>query len=198
MSNPAKLSFIKLLSFNFFHSCNHYIKITICFFLPLLLAGSSATGQNISAAIENCAGKTSTVGNFSLAWSVGESSVITTMENSHLILTNGLLQQYSKINSDFNVVGNFLLNDVTIYPNPVKSILNINMLHPDNGNYQLELLDIIGQKVKEVKFDNSGMIITEKWNLSGLPAGSYILNIRLINQTGELMKKGAYKIFKLN
>jgi hypothetical protein len=129
---------------------------------------------------------------------VGESSVITTMENSHLILTNGLLQQYSKINSDFNVVGNFLLNDVTIYPNPVKSILNINMLHPDNGNYQLELLDIIGQKVKEVKFDNSGMIITEKWNLSGLPAGSYILNIRLINQTGELMKKGAYKIFKLN
>jgi hypothetical protein len=80
----------------------------------------------------------------------------------------------------------------------VKSILNINMLHPDNGNYQLELLDIIGQKVKEVKFDNSGMIITEKWNLSGLPAGSYILNIRLINQTGELMKKGAYKIFKLN
>jgi hypothetical protein len=166
--------------------------------LPLLLAGSIVTGQNISAAIENCAGKTSAVGDFSLAWSVGESSVITTMENSHLILTNGLLQQYSKINSDFNVVGNFLLNDVTIYPNPVKSILNINMLHPDNGNYQLELLDIIGQKVKEVKFDNSGMIITEKWNLSGLPAGSYILNIRLINQTGELMKKGAYKIFKLN
>ena len=100
MSNPAKLSFIKLLSFNFFHSCNHYIKITICCFLPLLLAGSIVTGQNISAAIENCAGKTSSVGDFSLAWSVGESSVITTMENSHLILTNGLLQQYSKINSD--------------------------------------------------------------------------------------------------
>ena len=173
-------------------------KITACFFLPLLLATSNVTGQNISTAIVNTAGKTSTVGDFSLAWSIGESSAITTMENSNLILTNGLLQQYSKINSDYNLVGSFLLSDITIYPNPVISILNINILYPDSGYYHLALFDIIGHKLKEVKLDNGGMIISEEWNLGGLPAGSYILNIRLISRTGRLMKKRAYKIFKLN
>jgi len=166
--------------------------------LLLLLVTSNVTGQNISTAIVNAAGKTSTVGDFSLAWSVGESAAITTMENSHLILTNGLLQQYSKINSDFNLVGSFSSGDITIYPNPVISILNINILHPDNGNYRLELLDVIGKKIREMEFYNSGTVITKKWNLSGLPAGSYLLNIRLKSPAGRLMKKGAYKIFKLN
>ena len=198
MSYPSKLSFIKFLFFKFFYSCNHFFKITACFFLPLLLATSNITGQNISTAIVNTAGRTSTAGNFSLAWSIGESSAITTMENSNLILTNGLLQQYSKINSDYNLVGSFLLSDITIYPNPVISILNINILYPDSGYYHLALFDIIGQKLKEVKLDNGGMIISEEWNLGGLPAGSYILNIRLISRTGRLMKKRAYKIFKLN
>jgi len=166
--------------------------------LLLLLVTSNVIGQNISTAIVNAAGKTSTVGDFSLAWSVGESAAITTMENSHLILTNGLLQQYSKINSDYNLVGSFSSSDLTMYPNPVISILNINILHPDNGNYHLELLNIIGQKVNEVELDNSGTIVSKKWNLSGLPAGSYILNIQLTSPTGRLMKKRAYKIFKLN
>jgi len=198
MSNPSKLSFIKFLLHNFFYSCNHFFKITAYCFLLLLLATSNVTGQHISPNIVDAAGKTSTVGNFSLAWSVGESSAITTMENSHLILTNGLLQQYSKINSDYKLVGSFSSGDLTIYPNPVISILNINILYPDNGNYRLELLDVIGQKIREMEFYNSGTVITKKWNLSGLPAGSYLLNIRLTSPTGSLMKKGAYKIFKLN
>jgi hypothetical protein len=138
MSNPSKLSFIKFLLHNFFYSCNHFFKITAYCFLLLLLATSNVTGQHISPNIVDAAGKTSTVGNFSLAWSVGESSAITTMENSHLILTNGLLQQYSKINSDYNLVGSFSSSDITIYPNPVISILNINIFEKEHPPSCLE------------------------------------------------------------
>jgi hypothetical protein len=39
----------------------------------------------------------------------------------------------------------------------------------------------------------------EKWNLSGLPTGLFILNIRQTDAvTGKLKKKGAFKIMKVN
>jgi hypothetical protein len=39
----------------------------------------------------------------------------------------------------------------------------------------------------------------EKWNLSGLTAGQYFLNIRQMDAvTGRLMKSGAFKILKVN
>jgi hypothetical protein len=39
----------------------------------------------------------------------------------------------------------------------------------------------------------------EKWNLSGLTAGQYFLNIRQMHPVnGRLVKKRAYKILKVN
>jgi hypothetical protein len=39
----------------------------------------------------------------------------------------------------------------------------------------------------------------EIWNLAGLKAGQYFVNIRQTHPvTGSLIKKGAYKILKIN
>jgi hypothetical protein len=60
-------------------------------------------------------------------------------------------------------------------------------------------LDVIGAKLKQVQLYYNGMGALESWNLGGLPAGQYILNIRQTHPvTGRLVKKGAYKILKIN
>ena len=147
----------------------------------------------------NIAGKTSLVGNFSLECSVGESAAITTMGNSNLLVTNGLLQFNVENQPETNLVTAFLPEEIRVYPNPVKNILDINILHANKGKHQIELLDASGVKVKEIQLDYNGMGALENWNLSGLPAGQYFLNIRQTNSVnGTLMKKGAYKILKVN
>jgi hypothetical protein len=98
-----------------------------------------------------------------------------------------------------NTVGSFLPGEILIYPNPVKNILVINIRHFNKGIHQIELLDTRGVKLKEMQLKYTGMGAKENWNLSGLPAGQYFLNIRQINPvTGRLARKGAYKIVKIN
>jgi hypothetical protein len=81
----------------------------------------------------------------------------------------------------------------------VKNILCINILHANKGKHQIELLDAKGNKIKQQQLIYNGMGALEKWNLSGLSTGLYILNIRQTDAvTGKLKKKGAFKITKVN
>jgi hypothetical protein len=121
------------------------------------------------------------------------------MGNSNLLVTNGLLQFNVENQPETNLISAFLPEEIRVYPNPVKNILDINILHANKGKHQIELLDATGVKVKELQLDYNGMGAIENWNLSGLPAGQYFLNIRQSNPiNGTLMKKGAYKILKVN
>jgi hypothetical protein len=147
----------------------------------------------------NIAGKSSSEGNYALEWSVGESAAITTMNNNDLLVTNGFLQYNVENQPEANFIASFLPNEIRIYPNPVKNILHINILHANKGKHQIELLPVIGAKLKQVQLYYNGMGALESWNLGGLPAGQYILNIRQTHpETGRLIKKGAYKILKTN
>ena len=81
----------------------------------------------------------------------------------------------------------------------LRKFLLESILHANKGKHQIELLDVIGSKLKQVQLYYNGMGALESWNLGGLPAGQYILNIRQTHPvTGILMKKGAYKILKIN
>ena len=83
--------------------------------------------------------------------------------------------------------------------NPVRNELYINILHAEKGNDLIEVLDEKGVKLKEKVVVYNGMGALENWNLSGLKAGQYFVNIRHTNPvTGRLIKKGAYKILKIN
>jgi hypothetical protein len=76
-----------------------------------------------------------------------------------------------------------------IYPNPVTSILNIN-LENITGEVNILLADIIGKTVKEYKIENA----TDKilLDISNLPSGMYIYKI---TDAGSLITTG--KISKL-
>ena len=97
------------------------------------------------------------------------------------------------------MVASFLNNEIRIYPNPVKNELYINILHANNGNDQIALLDEKGTKLKEKTVVYNGLGALEIWNLAGLKNGLYFVSIRHTHPvTGKLIKKGAYKILKIN
>jgi hypothetical protein len=122
------------------------------------------------------------------------------MDNSDLYLfTNGLLQYSVQNQTENNLVASFLTNEIRMYPNPVKNELYINILHASKGNDMIELLDEKGVKLKEKIVVYNGMGALEIWNLAGLKAGQYFVNIRHTHPvTGRLIKKGAFKILKVN
>ena len=169
-------------------------------FLISILSGSAATAQLSAPYAINIAGNQITRGNYSIEWSVGESAATNIMNNSdQYVFTNGLLQYSVQNQTETNFAPSFLTNEVRVYPNPVKNELYINILHASKGNDLLELLDEKGVKLKEKVVVYNGMGALENWNLSGLKAGQYFLNIRYTHPvTGRLIKKGAYKILKIN
>ena len=166
--------------------------------VPILL-GISSFAQTTAPYAVNIGGNLFSNGQYNFEWSVGESAAITTMSNSNLLVTNGLLQYNVENQPETNLIASFLPNEIRVYPNPVKNILDINILHANKGKHQIELLDSKGIKIKEVQLVYNGMGALESWNLGGMPAGQYFLNIRQMHSVnGRLVKKGAYKILKVN
>jgi hypothetical protein len=182
---------------NFF--CFFYKKYST-FLVLFLLFGKISFSQIAAPYTINIAGNQVTKGNYAIEWSVGESAAINIMDNSdQYVFTNGLLQYNVENQTETNLVASFLTNEIRLYPNPIKNELYINILHASKGNNLIELLDEKGTKLKEKIVVYNGMGALENWNLSGLKAGQYFLNIRQTDGvTGKLIKKGAYKILKIN
>ena len=175
-------------------------KKRISLFISLILTGLFSSAQSNYPYTINAAGNQIAKGNYTIEWSVGESAAVNIMDNSgRYLFTNGLLQYSVQNQTENNLAPSFLTNEVRVYPNPVRNELYINILHASKGNDQLELLDEKGVKVKEKIVVYNGMGALEVWNLTGLNAGQYFLNIRHTHPvTGRLIKKGAYKILKIN
>jgi hypothetical protein len=172
----------------------------ILLFFTSIFCGVTATAQLSAPYAINIAGNQVTKGNYNIEWSVGESAAINIMDNSdNYLFTNGLLQFSVQNQTENNFVASFLTNEIRMYPNPIKNQLYINILHSSKGNDMIELLDEKGVKLKEKLVVYNGMGALEIWNLSGLKAGQYFVNIRHTHPvTGRLIKKGAFKIFKIN
>jgi hypothetical protein len=136
---------------------------------------------------------------FSFEWNVGESSAITSMKNDQLLFTHGLLQYRFEQLLENSLVATFLKDEVKVGPNPVKDIVEINILHGLKGKLKIELTDNKGNKLKEVQLQYSGTGLFEKWNLSGLIAGQYFISIRQMHPiTDRVIKSIAYPIVKMN
>ena len=175
----------------------HIKKSTIL--LLFLLIGLNSFTQTTAPYVVNVAGNQVTNGNYNFEWSFGESVAINTMDNNNLLITNGLLQYNVENQGEINLVSIFSPAEIKVYPNPLKNILDINILHATKGIHQIELLDSKGAKLKEKIIIYNGMGALENWDLSGLNAGQYFLNIRQTEEiTGKLIKKAIFKIVKIN
>ena len=156
-----------------------------------LLIAMSTSAQLIYPSTVNVSGQAVKSGNYQFELSLGESASINTMINPRIVVTSGVLQSFSAIQPQLNAVVSLLSDEISIYPNPVRDIIEINLLHRTAGKNMLELYDVNGKKLMEKQFDYNGIGKTEKWDLSRFSNGAYFLHIHQMNvATGEILKQG--------
>ncbi|PKP20607.1 MAG: hypothetical protein CVU05_08665 [Bacteroidetes bacterium HGW-Bacteroidetes-21] len=120
----------------------------------------------------------------SLSWTLGE-PVTETFEGSNAILTQGFHQGiYTVVNVFENPSANL---SVTLYPNPVVDILNIDINNPEEV-LNFTLSDLNGRMLFSQKSNESKMQI----NLKDYASSNYLLVIW--NSKGDVVK--TYKILK--
>ena len=168
------------------------------FLLGFIIATIFSSAQSISPSTLNIAGGSAGFANYQIEWSVGESTSITTMAGSNLIVTSGVLQSFVANQPEINATGMWLPNEIRVYPVPTKDFIEINILHKYTGINKLELVDAQGRNVMSKQFQYHGIGRIEKWDLSKLPSGEYYLYIvQLSPVTLKPIKKGSFKIQKI-
>lgn len=118
-------------------------------------------------------------------WTIGE-TVVATLANSQNKLSNGF-EQPSYIATA--VIGNTsLLPLISLFPNPIHDILNIESKNQHLKNLRYEVFDITGNIVKEGNLQNEFTINCSQW----LPA---VYFIKFLDASNEFIP--SYKIIKL-
>lgn len=173
------------------------------FFLVFTLASVFFShAQLVMPSTLNVSGSSVNKGYYSFDWSIGESAAISTLVTSNLMITQGVLQYNAGNVVEKNIAMVWFPNEVRIFPNPVKNILEVDFKHLAPGTIHLQLSNISGQLLLQKDFIYNGVSHIEKMNLSGLPAGQYTLYIFQdqvpgSNTTKNYYKRGAFKIQKL-
>lgn len=72
----------------------------------------------------------------------------------------------------------FVKENLNIYPNPAKNIVNIELTNKNADNCRVTLYNPMGQLVKEIDLGN-GLKIEQKINVSELPKGVYLMTTSL-------------------
>ena len=170
--------------------------IIICVLCFLIYSYGHA--QSIYPSTINITGNYGSQGNYQFELSFGESASIVTQTTSTLVVTSGVLQSFTSFASVYNAFPTFLPDEIKIYPNPFKDILEINLLHTNSGKIKIELFDVQGKKMKELLFFHFGVGRTERWDLSKFPQGAYMIAINQLDGTGKLViRRGIFKVIKI-
>ncbi|MBE9469379.1 MAG: S8 family serine peptidase [Bacteroidetes bacterium] len=114
---------------------------------------------------------------------------------NNMQIFNAIVQSSNHYNNPYNITGygipnfdnaNLLLdyqdsgneNIISVYPNPFKDVLNFDFYSTDNNNIEIELYNILGQKIS---FDKHNLAFTNynkiQINFSGLENGIYFLRV---------------------
>jgi hypothetical protein len=208
----AWFSFVFIMKLTFKnkpHTCNPVNRLiatgtkgTACkkvFLLAALLStGVLSNAQSIYPSTINITGQFGTLKDFQFEISIGESTSITTMSNSLLVVTNGVLQTSVAYQPPVNFATSFS-DEINLYPNPARDFVQVNFVGKLMGKNQYELYDMQGKKIMSKQFYYFGIPRTEKLDIIRLLPGTYILSIQQYSSiTNEVIKRGSFKIVKVN
>lgn len=164
------------------------------YFLFSLMTATLAHSQRISPSIINSTGGTASVGKYFVDWSLCEVTLTSTFSTPNLIVTQGVLQNNPDGNpTDIHNPVSFKKN-VKVFPNPSKDILYMQSEEKSESKFQYALLDINGKIIFTTGVSLSETI--QAIDLSGLPSGIYILQIRESKKEQSLTQ--SYKVQKIN
>ncbi|MDB5209306.1 MAG: type sorting protein [Sediminibacterium sp.] len=164
----------------------------------LLVTGVLCDAQSIYPSTINVTGQFGTLKDFQFEISIGESTSITTMSNSLLVVTSGVLQTSVAYQPPINFATSFS-DEINLYPNPARDFVQVNFVGKLMGKNQYELYDMQGKKIMSKQFYYFGIPRTERLDINRLLPGTYILSIQQYSPvTNEVIKKGSFKIVKVN
>ena len=143
--------------------------------LFLISTGAGAIAQEVVAS----SGNSNSAGGITVDWTLGE-PVIETLTGANNILTQGMHQSKLTVtNLDDMVIPGM---EISVYPNPTKDLLKIEVESQGNELLRYELFDITGRKMVLKKMRSK----SEEVDMSSYSPGIYLLNV--LNQNGEHLK----------
>lgn len=145
--------------------------------------------QNISPEILSTAGNSFAGSSVHLDWTLGEVAT-TTLQESDLQITQGFHQPTYMVTSINDIPLD--IGQISLYPVPTSSNINMELTFQQERVIHFHLLDMKGQKIwsKEAQ----GQQIKEKFTLSHVPNGNYLMKISIDNTPYSQ----TFKIIKLN
>jgi len=177
----------------------YYIK-GLYVFLFFLASTTYCSAQLVMPSTLNATGSTANRGYYSFDWSIGESAAVSTLTNGSLMATQGVLQYHSGNVVERNVGLIWFPNEVKLFPNPVRNMLEIDFKHLVPGTLHFELFNNAGQLLWQKDVPYNGVSLIEKLNMSGMPAGQYTLYLYQNDSPDSIRKyykRGAFKVVKV-
>lgn len=79
------------------------------------------------------------------------------------------------------------INEITLYPNPATNEITFEMNNVLNGYVNLDIYDISGKHIQNIKLNPSEELLKQKINISEFASGIYFINFRINNK--EYLRK---------
>lgn len=137
---------------------------------------------------------------YQVDWSIGELARIDTRisDNKVLLVTQGLLQP--DFGGQLVMVSDpgFAPGEVKILPNPVRSLLQVQFSLRQIGRIRCILYSAKGERVFQSQFQYYGYGYTQTINMTKLATGGYYLYVELEPVEGSVVRKGSFKIIKID
>ena len=157
------------------------------FIAAILMVSVPALAQVKQSEVVSAAGGYFEKDNVSVSYTIGE-PVTGTVVKDGLIVVHGFQQGYiakTEVNPGIN---QFEAVDVKVYPNPVNTIMYVELSNIEAAGCVVKCFDMAGQLIKESEFgDDSRLSI----DMSGLPQGAYF--VRVVSEDGAVVNKKIMK-----
>jgi hypothetical protein len=170
-------------------------KLTFCaLLLNLTLIGYS---QSMTPTVVNAGGKTYTDSSISIEWSIGEVAVVNTMTSvdKRFVFSNGFLQSELSCKDKDNY--SFTADELTVLPSPTHGKLDVWIDTRQQGNLLIGINNAAGKEICSRKVSSYGTHVTEHFNLTTQPSGTYFVHVTLLPAPGFTTKRGAYRVVKI-
>jgi len=162
--------------------------------------------QSVGPQVINCSGGSyDPPGNFRLDWSVGEMTLVNTMQSGLYVITNGFLQptKYGTIKGKeeqtlLREARDVTLQSIQVFPNPASDFVTVNLDMPGSGQVRMLLYDQNGRQLWSRDMLKKPAKSSERTALSTFPQGNYLLLVEWRPSKGGPATTGSFKIIKMN
>lgn len=154
-------------------------KLKLVVFAFGLMIFYNTQGQTVGPSTLNAAGGSGTIGSNVYEFSIAEMTLVNTLSNANIIVTQGVLQPNQNgigIKDFESVVGS-----INVYPNPTQNVIHIDVKPMVDLELDYVLVDISGKTLFAASLPKNSSTETQTIDLQYLPAGTYTLMVSAKN-----------------